>query len=90
MLAADGKIEVLRELDLGASDDDQPGLIRFKRRYGAREREIRQLRWGDAPSATSAANGTLLGRVSEMLTDPAVPDELTRFAGATWYRYFVA
>jgi hypothetical protein len=32
-----------RALDLGPSDDNQPGLIRFKREFGAAERELRFL-----------------------------------------------
>jgi len=34
-----------RTLDFGPSDDDQPGLIRFKRQFGAAERELRFLRY---------------------------------------------
>ena len=41
-------------LDLGPSDDDQPGLIRFKRQSGAEEHELEVLRftppgWSERP-----------------------------------------
>lgn len=79
-----------REVDLGATDDNQPGLSRFKRHYGAVEREIRHLRYVPATARTVAAtDADLLGRVTALLTDPATPDELTRVAGAAWYRHFV-
>jgi CelD/BcsL family acetyltransferase involved in cellulose biosynthesis len=75
-------------LDLGASDDVQPGLIRFKRNYGAEEREIRDYVYDPA---TTPATGRLavLGRAAELLTLPVVPDPFTRLAGALLYRYFV-
>ena len=43
-------------LDLGPSDDDQPGLIRFKRKFGAAEREL------CVPATTCRRNGATTGR----------------------------
>jgi CelD/BcsL family acetyltransferase involved in cellulose biosynthesis len=79
-----------RQLDLGPSDDDQPGLIRFKRQFGAQERELRFLRlapdgWDDQPAL---AQKRLLGDVTRMLTRSDVPDEVSAEAGALLYRYF--
>jgi len=79
-----------RWLDLGPSDDDQPGLIRFKRQFGAEERELQFLRldppgWDDTPSQ---AQKHFLGDITERLTQPQVPDSLTAEAGAQLYRYF--
>lgn len=76
--------------DLGASDDDQPGLVRFKRSFGATEGQITRLRfdppgWDDRAERATAA---LLGDVTRLLVDPLVPDELTRAAGDALYRYF--
>lgn len=79
-----------RTLDLGPSDDDQPGLIRFKRAFGATERELRFLRWtprGGA-EAPAVALRQALGDLSQRLTEPDVPDEVTAAAGAVLYRYF--
>ncbi len=79
-----------RRLDLGPSDDDQPGLIRFKRQFGAEERELRFLQldppgWDEHPAL---APKRTLGEVTKLLTRPEVPDEVTAQAGAELYRYF--
>lgn len=79
-----------RRLDLGPSDDDQPGLIRFKRHFGAEERELRFLRyvppgWGDEQSHEAR---TLLAELTGQLTAPELPDEVTARAGAALYRFF--
>lgn len=74
-------------LDMGASDDDQPGLSRFKRGFGAEEREIRRLVWGP-PSAT---DGRWLGHLAEITarcTEPTASLELAEAAGDIFYRYF--
>jgi CelD/BcsL family acetyltransferase involved in cellulose biosynthesis len=77
-----------RLVDLGASDDDQPGLIRFKRGFGASEREIRSVATG-APAADGAATfRAVLGDLTELLTEPEVPEAVTGDAGARLYRYF--
>jgi lipid II:glycine glycyltransferase (peptidoglycan interpeptide bridge formation enzyme) len=77
-------------LDLGPSDDDQPGLIRFKRQFGALEREVRFLRyvppcWRDHQSDELRR---VLAELSRLLTAPDTPDELTARAGALLYRFF--
>jgi CelD/BcsL family acetyltransferase involved in cellulose biosynthesis len=79
-----------RRLDLGPSDDDQPGLIRFKRQFGAAERELRFLRylppeWRDDRAAELRK---LLGELTRTLTAPDVPDEVAGRAGALLYRLF--
>jgi CelD/BcsL family acetyltransferase involved in cellulose biosynthesis len=79
-----------RRFDLGPSDDDQLGLIRFKRQFGAQERELRFLRldppgWDDRP--TLAAKG-LLHDITRLMTRPEVSDEISAEAGALLYRYF--
>jgi CelD/BcsL family acetyltransferase involved in cellulose biosynthesis len=78
-----------REVDLGASDDSQPGLVRFKRRYSRDERQITQLASTRSVRA-SHADDLLLSHVTQVFTNPAVPDEVTQSAGAAWYRYFVS
>jgi CelD/BcsL family acetyltransferase involved in cellulose biosynthesis len=79
-----------RRLDLGPSDDDQPGLIRFKRQFGAAERELAFLRhvppeWRDDRAAELRK---LLGELTRTLTAPDVPDEVAGRAGALLYRLF--
>jgi hypothetical protein len=77
-------------LDLGPSDDDQPGLIRFKRQFGATERELRFLRytpraWSNPRADTVRAQ---LGTLTRQLTAPEVPDTVTGEAGALLYPWF--
>ena len=82
-----------RRLDFGASDDDQPGLIRFKEQFGAVAGEIRFLRGGTA-GAGGAEEGAVkqardvLSRLTALMTEPAVPDDATARAGELLYRFF--
>ncbi len=76
----------LRAFDLGLSDDDQPGLIRYKRHMGADEQEIRfYLREGgdDASEARRA-----LSEITAIATRPGVPDGVTEKIGRALYGYF--
>jgi CelD/BcsL family acetyltransferase involved in cellulose biosynthesis len=84
-----------RLLDLGRSDDDQPGLIRFKRGFGGQERELRTVELpptaSDDPKAdagTSAQTRRALAQATRLLTDPDVPDRATEVAGSVLYRLF--
>lgn len=79
-----------RWLDLGPSDDDQPGLIRFKRQFGADDRELQFLRldptgWDEAPAVEQKR---ILSALTMRLTQPDVPDDVAAQAGAQLYRYF--
>ncbi len=78
----------LRALDWGLSDLDQPGLVAFKRRWAGVEGRIRTLGAGGPPIGRSAEVDATLHLVTELLTDPAVPDAVTARAGAALYRYF--
>jgi CelD/BcsL family acetyltransferase involved in cellulose biosynthesis len=79
----------LRLLDWGLSDLDQPGLLRYKRKWGALERRIVTARWGPvSPDPASRAIGETLGELTRLLTDDSVPDDITERAGAVLYRYF--
>jgi CelD/BcsL family acetyltransferase involved in cellulose biosynthesis len=77
-------------MDLGPSDDDQPGLIRFKHQFGAEERELRFLSHGplNSPNVNATMYRRLLGGMTRVLTLPYVPDRLTDRAGALLYRFF--
>ena len=85
-----GRRHGLRRLDFGASDYDQPGLLRYKRKFATDEMKIHRLRWEPEgysdPRAAQA--GQMLGRMTQLLTDPAVPDAVTRAAGDEFYGFF--
>jgi CelD/BcsL family acetyltransferase involved in cellulose biosynthesis len=79
----------LRLVDWGLSDLDQPGLVAFKRKWASVERRIITLRSGTWPQRPEQEQfGRELGELTRLLTDPAVPDEITARAGAVLYRYF--
>jgi CelD/BcsL family acetyltransferase involved in cellulose biosynthesis len=85
-----GQRRGLAKLDLGLSDLGQPGLIQYKRKYATEEQSITMLRWlppGHADARGEQASRTL-ARITHLLTDPDVPDEITGEAGEELYRYF--
>ena len=86
-------IEYAREtgcelLDLGLTDWDQEGLIRYKRKYADLEGEISFLERKGAPQAHHVAAGPLIGELSQLLAGPTVPDSVTEEGGNLLYRYF--
>jgi CelD/BcsL family acetyltransferase involved in cellulose biosynthesis len=78
----------LRALDWGLSDLDQPGLCAYKRKWASVERRIHLLNAGGPPLGRSAEVEQTLRVVTELLTDPSVPDPVTARAGAALYRFF--
>jgi hypothetical protein len=78
----------LRMLDWGLSDLDQPGLVRFKRKWASRERRIVTLCSKCQDEDYRPDPGRLLGELTRLLTDDAVPDHITAQAGSLLYRYF--
>ena len=88
-----GHRRALTMLDFGVSENDQPGLIRYKRKFASEEREIHFYDWvpqrpHNARDALGEEASEILGYVTQLLTDPAVPDEITRAAGDKLYRLF--
>ena len=86
-----GKALGCARFDFGLSDWDQEGLVRFKRKFGTREKTISFL--NHAPSVSpapyqSGARG-LLADMTRVFVDPLVPDAVTERAGADLYRFFV-
>lgn len=76
-------------LDLGPSDDDQPGLIRFKAGFGAEGSELRFLRWtppGWQPDRLETRK--MFGEMTQHFTEAAVPNDITARAGTLLYRFF--
>ena len=80
----------LTMLDMGRSDIDQPGLVSFKRDFATEEVALTTLHWTpeNHHNETGAEVGRTLGAVTELLTDPSVPDEVTRGGGELLYRFF--
>lgn len=78
----------LRLVDWGLSDLDQPGLVAYKRKWATEERRIATLRSAGEAVPARVELDRVLGRLTELLTEDAVPDEVTRRAGALLYRYF--
>jgi CelD/BcsL family acetyltransferase involved in cellulose biosynthesis len=77
-----------RMLDWGLSDLDQPGLVAYKRKWASEERPIVTLRSVSEQSNSRQDPGWLLGELTCLLTDDAVPDHITERAGSLLYRYF--
>jgi CelD/BcsL family acetyltransferase involved in cellulose biosynthesis len=77
-------------LDLGLSDEDQPGLVRFKRHFGAQEGEIRFFRYRASGETEDREKEmlTFLREITGLVTDPSIPDEISSRAGALFYRFF--
>jgi CelD/BcsL family acetyltransferase involved in cellulose biosynthesis len=76
-------------VDWGLSDLDQPGLVRFKRKWATIERRLLTLRSGTpAPRPGAREFGDTLTALTGLLTGPTVPDDVTARAGALLYRYF--
>jgi CelD/BcsL family acetyltransferase involved in cellulose biosynthesis len=80
----------LSRLDFGVSDIDQPGLIRFKRKFATEERTVSYTSWlppgHNDPRAKES--GRLLSELTGILTSSEVDDRITRSVGDIVYRYF--
>ena len=85
-----GRGRGLASLDFGLSDADQPGLVRYKAKFATEERAISMLEWRPEGHADPRGEevGRTLHRMTRLLTEPAVPDTVTRAAGDELYRYF--
>jgi CelD/BcsL family acetyltransferase involved in cellulose biosynthesis len=77
-------------LDFGLSDWDQEGLVRYKRKFATEEKTISFLRY--PPSLQVPQNErhvqNLLPQLTNLFTDPAVPDPVTEMAGELLYGLF--
>ena len=77
-----------RRFDWGVSDLDQPGLVRYKRKYATEEARVRVLRHRPDGYDGGPDAGPVLGALTELLTREDVPDEVTQRAGEVLYRLF--
>jgi hypothetical protein len=77
-------------LDLGRSDVAQEGLVRFKRQFATSERVLTTLHWSPQWPAASPDGGAgkTLTALTEVLTGPDVPNDVSAKAGALLYKYF--
>ena len=76
----------LRAIDLGVSDVDQPGLIRYKRKFTDIEQDVVTVTADGA--AKPVGIGETLGELTRLLTDDRVPASVAEEAGALLYRNF--
>jgi CelD/BcsL family acetyltransferase involved in cellulose biosynthesis len=78
----------LKALDWGLSALDQPGLVAYKGKWASQEGRIRTLNAGGQPWGRSDDVEDVLRTVTELMTDPAVPNDVTARACAELYRIF--
>ncbi len=85
-----GRQRGLARLDFGFSDAAQLGLVRYKRKFATEEGEISVLRWQppDHFDPKGELAGQTLHRMTHLMTDPSVPDHITRACGDALYRFF--
>lgn len=86
-----GKSKGYVELDFGRTDWDHLELARYKRKFGADERTITLFRYGanSTPSQQDQRIRHLLPQLTELFTEPQVPDDVTEKAGDIMYAFFV-
>lgn len=75
-------------LDLGLSDWEQDGLVRYKRKFSSEHDQITSWSWDPAGREPASTGGRLLDHMTRLFTDPGVPDSLTEKAGELLYQYF--
>jgi Acetyltransferase (GNAT) domain len=80
----EGKSNGARELDLGRSDCDNPGLITFKDRWGAERSRLTYWRYPPRSAPVTAAGWPM--KVVKRLS-PHVPDHLLIAAGTLLYKH---
>jgi hypothetical protein len=80
----------LSRLDFGLSDPDQPGLVRFKRKFASEERAISILQHMPQtdPDRRGQEAGHMLHSLTQILTSPETPDDVTSAVGDQVYRFF--
>jgi CelD/BcsL family acetyltransferase involved in cellulose biosynthesis len=80
----------LAQVDLGLTDIEQDGLVRYKRKYATEEKAITVLRHQPPgfPSTRDQQARRMLRDVTRVLTDASVPDAVSERASDTLYRYF--
>ena len=80
----EAKYEQLQELDLGRSEPDNEGLIRFKDHLGAAKTTLTY--WRSSEARGNRANRDLLSRIAGNFVS-YLPDGFFRLAGEVFYRH---
>jgi CelD/BcsL family acetyltransferase involved in cellulose biosynthesis len=75
-------------LDLGLSDADQPGLVRYKQKFATVEGRVVTLAGGPDRSPQASELLSALGSVTAALTDERVPGDVAERVSDAIYRYF--
>lgn len=85
-----GKGKGYTQLDFGLSDWDQDGLVEYKRKFGTEEKTISFLQHtpDGLPNDQTKHVRSLLPKLTDLFTDPSVPDAVSEQAGETLYRFF--
>ena len=85
-----GRAHELEHLDFGVSDHDQPGLVRYKRKFATREERVTFLRRPAARTELASSQDwrATLCDMTQLFTAANVPDHVTERAGDDLYRYF--
>ena len=85
-----GRQSGLSRFDFGVSDIEQPGLVRFKRKFATEERTVTYTTWmpPDHHDRRADEAGRLLGQITDALTSPDVDSSVTRSVGDIVYRHF--
>jgi hypothetical protein len=80
----------LKMLDFGLSETVHEGLVRYKRKFATEERDIRFFEYLPHTYRDLRAEDAhkILGSVTELLTDPDVPDRITDAASQRFYHLF--
>jgi hypothetical protein len=86
----EGEERGLQLLDMGRSDIDQPGLVEFKQVFATEEVALTTLHWSpeEYNDPTGSEVGKTMGAITELLTEPGVPNHVAAQAGSLLYRYF--
>lgn len=86
----EGEARGLRLLDMGRSDIDQPGLVEFKRTFASEEVALTTLHWRPEEYNDPAGSevGRTMGVITELLTEPDVPNRVAAQGGDLLYKYF--
>lgn len=74
-------------VDLGLSDSDQEGLLRYKRKYAQSEKDITFLK-STAKAQPAVRSMDVVFELVELLTNENVPDRVTESAGRVLYPLF--
>jgi len=80
------KSENLEEFDLGRSDEDNPGLVRFKDHLGASKTSITYWQFPKPSGSRGGLNAALQSSVVQSMLH-RMPDSLFRLAGRIFYRH---